>query len=89
MPSESHAKISSLPLPYTVFIFQSLSIIFFSVSMVNCCCPLALGGSLFVSSVIQGGMLEGSRVLGSEPLLTDNLPFISGDLTYLILSINT
>lgn len=30
-----------------------------------------------------------SRVLGSEPLLTDNLPFISGVLTYQILSINT
>lgn len=30
MPSESYAKIASLPLPYTVFIFQSLNTIFFS-----------------------------------------------------------
>lgn len=43
MPSESHLEIASLPLSHTVFLFQSLNIIFFSVLIVNCCYPIPSG----------------------------------------------
>lgn len=42
MPSESHLEIASLPLSHTVFLFQSLNIIF-SVLIVNCCYPISSG----------------------------------------------
>lgn len=54
MPSESDAKIASLPLPHTVFISQNLYTILSSVLIANYCCPVASGSFLLVSSC-EGG----------------------------------